>query len=1179
MKTITKTASGGPIYCAFPKLRGLKSGFSAALVLWSFVCGIVHADNGAGPDINVWRGATQRFGDLGVPQRCVNLLGTVSDPDGLASLKYTLNGGPSQSLSVGPDTRRLARPGDFNAELDATNLLTGNNSVVLTARDQLGYTSTTTVTLHYGNNFPWPLPYSIDWNTVTNPQNVVQEVDGAWTFSPSGARPLHMDYDRILAIGDMGWADYEITVPVTVHATDPSSFSSPISVGPGLGLVMRWRGHSDWGTQLGGPWQPVIGWRPQGANWWNEYFADGSGRLSLSGENGLKVLDPTYKQLGMNVTYMTRTRVQSPPSGNGGGIYRFKIWEHGTPEPISWLLEGQENAYDLSSGSLLLVAHHVDATFGNVTIVPPSQFVYGIKSSVLGGGSVTLSPDMPVYPNGTVVTATAQPMIGHSFSGWSGDLGGSDSSVTFVVDGDKTITATFNSLAGGGTSGSDEFNAPSLDTGIWTFVNPLGDGTLAMTGSQLSLSLPAGTEHDTWWPAGYNVARVTQSVVDEDFVVETKFDSNLTSRYQMQGIVIEDDGDSLLRVEFHHDGTATRLYVASFNNTVPTARISKNIAASTRYMRVTRTGDSWVIAHSSDGVSWINEAPFTHNMVVHAAGLYVGNHTAAQTALIDYFHISISTRPNQAPAFTADLIKGAGATVGEAYVGTLARSASDVDSDDTLTYTLASAPSWLAVAEDGTLSGMPANGNVGLNRFLVRVTDMAGLFDTTTLEIMVFNTSGTDEFNAQSLDTGIWTFINPLGDGTLAMTGTQLSLSLPAGTDHDTWWPAGYNVARITQNVIDEDFVIETKFDSDLTSRHQMQGVVIQDDGDSLIRVEFYHDGTATRLYVASFDNTVPLVRINKGITASTRHMRVTRTGDSWVIAHSSDGVGWITETPFTHNMVVHAVGLYVGNHTAAQTALIDYFHITISSRSNQAPVITADPIIGAGATEGVAYIGTLAGSVSDGDSGETLTYTLDSAPSWLAVAVDGTLSGTPTNGHVGLNPFMVRVTDAAGLFDTATLEITVNPAPVGDFRDWLTENALPADPTIDTDGDSIKNIIEYIIDGDPGNRNDLNLLPTAQLVLADPDGDLTNSDYVLFTYRRSDRALVDPTVSIKVEWSADLKTPWSIADDGAGGVVILPDDNAAAEGVDLVRVYIPRSLEVNGKLFARLRGVFIAPE
>lgn len=155
-------------------------------------------------------------------------------------------------------------------------------------------------------------------------------------------------------------------------------------------------------------------------------------------------------------------------------------------------------------------------------------------------------------------------------------------------------------------------------------------------------------------------------------------------------------------------------------------------------------------------------------------------------------------------------------------------------------------------------------------------------------------------------------------------------------------------------------------------------------------------------------------------------------------------------------------------------------------------------------------------------------------------------------------------------------VRVTLISAPLGHFSDWITENSLPADPTIDTDWDSISNIIEYIIDGDPVHHNDLNLLPTAQLVLADPDGDLIASRYLLFTYRWSDRSSADPTVDIKVEWSTDLTTSWNNAA-ATAGVVILSANDAAAVGVDLVNVYIPRSLEVNGRLFVRLRGVFNA--
>ena len=54
--------------------------------------------------INVWYGSQQYFGQVGNPQRWVNILGSVSNPDEeVVSLNYSLNGGSWQPLSVGSD--------------------------------------------------------------------------------------------------------------------------------------------------------------------------------------------------------------------------------------------------------------------------------------------------------------------------------------------------------------------------------------------------------------------------------------------------------------------------------------------------------------------------------------------------------------------------------------------------------------------------------------------------------------------------------------------------------------------------------------------------------------------------------------------------------------------------------------------------------------------------------------------------------------------------------------------------------------------------------------------------------------------------------------------------------------------------------------------------------------------
>lgn len=317
--------------------------------------------------ISLWYGSDQNFGTQGVPQKWVNILGAVDRPDLLQTLSYTLNGGAPSALSIGPDTRRLLSDGDFNVEIDTDDLLEGANTVIIEYSSTGGQIFTKSVNLNFASGQVWPTTYTIDWEQVTDIQDAVQIVDGKWSYDDDGIRPIEVGYDRVVAIGDILWEDYEITVPVTVHSTDPNAYN-PVSVGPGLGIVMRWQGHSDWGNQLNGPWQPVIGWTPLGADIWYDWSS--GGLLYLEGEDGLFQEDPADRKIQLGQTYIFKLRVQTPQVGSGGGIYSFKMWEENETEPADWEIVGQEGSDDLPSGSLLLIAHHVDATFGDVQIVP-----------------------------------------------------------------------------------------------------------------------------------------------------------------------------------------------------------------------------------------------------------------------------------------------------------------------------------------------------------------------------------------------------------------------------------------------------------------------------------------------------------------------------------------------------------------------------------------------------------------------------------------------------------------------------------------------------------------------------------------------------------------------------------------------------------------------------------------
>jgi uncharacterized repeat protein (TIGR02543 family) len=63
------------------------------------------------------------------------------------------------------------------------------------------------------------------------------------------------------------------------------------------------------------------------------------------------------------------------------------------------------------------------------------------------GGSITLDPATGPYTHGASVTVTAVPDSGYEFVEWNGDLNGSTNPTTLIMDGDKTISATFQQLS------------------------------------------------------------------------------------------------------------------------------------------------------------------------------------------------------------------------------------------------------------------------------------------------------------------------------------------------------------------------------------------------------------------------------------------------------------------------------------------------------------------------------------------------------------------------------------------------------------------------------------------------------------------------------------------------------------------------------------------------------------
>lgn len=665
------------------------------------------------PTIDVWYGTTQNFGQRGTPQTWINILGTVGGPLPVTSLKYSLNGGPDKTLSIGGSVarERLYNTGDFNIELPFIDLNDGANTVVIKASDGTAQ-ATQTVTVNYDAGNTWPLPYTTNWSSLPA-ESWMQPVDGKWQAVGGRLETVAPGYDRLVAIGDIAWGDYEVTVPVTVKSLNTAEWGPP-SNGAGVGIMVHWRGHYDNKTGA----QPLAGWRRFGGLAWYRWNTNGGAAFELLGNGGKDLIPPkSDKSIALDTPYIFKMSVQASTLAGEPATYRFKFWEVGQPEPPAWYMTSAGNLGEPPSGSVLLVAHQAMVSFGDVAVTPitsetftinvedptngsivvtpqkeayaygervelravgdtgygltswtgdfsgtQNPIVFDITENVTvggvfaplteeirlnvtanAGGTVNVVPKRIRFGYGEVARLTPQPNPGYIFAGWSGDLLGADNPATIVMDRTKNITANFVP-ANTQSPVSDDFNACALNTGLWTFVNPLGVGSQRLNGTQLLLTVPANTSHNIWDNGNLSV-RVVQPTQNVDFEIVTKFESVVSQRYQMQGILVEQDAENFLRFEVHHDGTNIRLFAARFLDGEPKAIITGiSLPATPPYLRVTRVGSLWSFSHSSDGATWTAGGSFNFTLNVTKTGVFAANHgtpparpAPEHTVIVDYF--------------------------------------------------------------------------------------------------------------------------------------------------------------------------------------------------------------------------------------------------------------------------------------------------------------------------------------------------------------------------------------------------------------------------------------------------------------------------------------------------------------------------------------------------------------
>ena len=127
-------------------------------------------------------------------------------------------------------------------------------------------------------------------------------------------------------------------------------------------------------------------------------------------------------------TYASGTSVTATANANSG--YTFTGWSGaltGTTNPGTVIMNSDKT----------LTANFTAITTYSLTITTPTN------------GTVNASPVGPNYASGTTVTLTATPSSGYQFSSWSGSLTGSTNPATILMNGNKTVSATFTQLPAG----------------------------------------------------------------------------------------------------------------------------------------------------------------------------------------------------------------------------------------------------------------------------------------------------------------------------------------------------------------------------------------------------------------------------------------------------------------------------------------------------------------------------------------------------------------------------------------------------------------------------------------------------------------------------------------------------------------------------------------------------------
>ena len=237
-----------------------------------------------------------------------------------------------------------------------------------------------------------------------------------------------------------------------------------------------------------------------------------------------------------------------------------------------------------------------------------------------------------------------------------------------------------------------------------------------------------------------------QPTANVDFTLDVKFDSPLSQIYQIQGVLVQQDANTLMRFDLSSDGTSTNAYAALTTDgfsTAPVTQIPLTQVAPNNvfplYLRVSRAGDVWSMLTSTNGTTYSLVRSFTVALTVTQTGLWAGNSGTSvpgHTALIDYFFDSASPIApedgtaviDSLPPLVYDILSIAGGTVMKVSWKTDERAKSRLEYGKTTSYGSVVLDDTLRTLHTILLRSLSNN---TVYNFRIIATDSLGRKDTT----------------------------------------------------------------------------------------------------------------------------------------------------------------------------------------------------------------------------------------------------------------------------------------------------------------------------------------------------------------------------------------------------------------------------------------------------------------